>query len=286
MCFSMKKHEVQKVLDIYSLFVRETDALISLYSNMRSFLPNIPNIKRAKTSLIDVLKNQIDKMDDDSEFVSEYESPISSPQTTTNQTTTTSYSYEMDYSEDSEESSTSSSSGDVTQVSRIGSNNSFVSNFGNEYDSWMEFSSQPQQQTTTSQGWDIFDNTSTNESSNMSSNFNDIFNSSTDFETFDGFGFDFQNKSQTVYQQEKKIPIQEEIPYSQRADSVKNLVQQLYHSQSQSSVSENPFLDLNQPISPSNTTTSVNPFLSEHNPFQKDQNSNLKQQSQSYNPFL
>lgn len=283
MCFNMKKHEVQKVLDIYSLFVRETDALISLYNNMRSFLPNIPNIKRAKTSLIDVLKNQIEKMEDDtSEISNDYDHSVFT-QSSTNQT---SYSYESEYSDDSEESSTSSSSGDVTHVSRVGSNDSFVSNFRNDYDSWMELSPQPQQQTrTTSQGWDIFDNTSTNDSSNFTSNFNEVFSSSTDFETFDGFGFENQNKNQQGGFQGNHFSPPEEIPYSQRADSVKNLVQQLYNSQSQSSISENPFLD--PPSSPPNSN--INPFISldQNNPFQENQNLNQKpQQPQSYNPFL
>ena len=42
----MKKKEVQKVLDIYSLFVKETDAIISLYEIAKSFAQNLPVIHK------------------------------------------------------------------------------------------------------------------------------------------------------------------------------------------------------------------------------------------------
>jgi hypothetical protein len=63
-CFKMRKKEAQRVLDIYSLFVKETEALINLYDISKTFTNRLPPIHPAKATLIDVLNAHIAKMDD------------------------------------------------------------------------------------------------------------------------------------------------------------------------------------------------------------------------------
>jgi hypothetical protein len=47
-CFKMRKKEAQRVLEIYTLFVKETDALIALYDVSRTFARHLPDIHRVR----------------------------------------------------------------------------------------------------------------------------------------------------------------------------------------------------------------------------------------------
>jgi hypothetical protein len=63
--FKMRKKEAQRVLEVYTLFVKETAALIHLYEISRSFTDRLPPIHPAKTTLVDVLTAHISKLPDD-----------------------------------------------------------------------------------------------------------------------------------------------------------------------------------------------------------------------------
>jgi hypothetical protein len=43
---TLKRNEAEKVLEIYRLFVRETDALISFYEIAKEFARNLPSIQK------------------------------------------------------------------------------------------------------------------------------------------------------------------------------------------------------------------------------------------------
>eukprot|EP00028_Trichosphaerium_sp_Am-I-7-wt_P001808 CAMPEP_0168528116 /NCGR_PEP_ID=MMETSP0405-20121227/13057_1 /TAXON_ID=498012 /ORGANISM="Trichosphaerium sp, Strain Am-I-7 wt" /LENGTH=405 /DNA_ID=CAMNT_0008551459 /DNA_START=329 /DNA_END=1546 /DNA_ORIENTATION=+ len=59
---SMSKKSAQKTLDVYKLFIRETDALIALYDVGRHFTRSLPDIKKAKTSIVDSMQKHINKL--------------------------------------------------------------------------------------------------------------------------------------------------------------------------------------------------------------------------------
>jgi hypothetical protein len=48
----LRRSEAEKVLEIYKLFVRETDALIAMYEVGRSFARNLPEINKASTNIM------------------------------------------------------------------------------------------------------------------------------------------------------------------------------------------------------------------------------------------
>lgn len=288
--FSMKKNEVEKVLNIYKLFIRETDALISLYSNLSLYVPHIPHIRRAKTSLIDVLQNHIDKMDDSNYDSSSLPFSYTEMNTIIENPFSESKSQNILYNDDEDESSededesssssydddedesSSSSSEDVT-VSRIGSDVQFSS----DNHSWYCTTEQQQRNySTTSHGWDIFDNVSISESPSFTSTtfsdkfYTDPFNTS--LESTDSFSYDKQGSTSQVTSPELKT-------YRERANSVKSLVNQLYISQSQSHIPDNPFFD-SKTVN-SNETKSSNPFINETDFFKWE-----TQQEKKFNPFL
>jgi hypothetical protein len=60
--WKMGKKNAAKVVSIYKLFVKETDALIGLYEIGNRFLTQLPQIKKAETSIIDSLEKHIDKL--------------------------------------------------------------------------------------------------------------------------------------------------------------------------------------------------------------------------------
>lgn len=282
-CFSMKKNEVEKVLNIYKLFIRETDALISLYSNLRAFVPHIPTIRRAKTSLIDVLQNHIEKMDYTNYEPSSLtytegviENPFSSASISNVHyseyisSEESSSSVEESVSSSFDESASSSSSSEDITVSRIGSDVQF-SPENYIKDSW--FSTEQQEKYNTAQGWDIFENNSISESPSFTSTtfsdkfYTDPFNNS--LESIDSFNYDKQGSSSQVTSPEVK-------QYRERANSVKSLINQLYISQSQSQISENPFLDPKF----NSDNKSVNPFI-ETGIYNME-----LQEKKNFNPFL
>jgi hypothetical protein len=59
MFWKMSKKNASKVVSIYKLFVKETDALIGLYEICKRFINQIPEIKKAETSIIDSLEKHI-----------------------------------------------------------------------------------------------------------------------------------------------------------------------------------------------------------------------------------
>lgn len=63
--FKMKKTGAKKVLGIYTLFVKETEALIKLYDICRTFTNRLPPIHPAKATLIEVLNSHISKLEED-----------------------------------------------------------------------------------------------------------------------------------------------------------------------------------------------------------------------------
>jgi hypothetical protein len=63
--FKMRKKDAQRVLEVYTLFVKETEALINLYDISKSFTNRLPPIHPAKTTLVDVLNAHISKLEDD-----------------------------------------------------------------------------------------------------------------------------------------------------------------------------------------------------------------------------
>jgi len=59
---SMGKKNATKTLDIYKLFIRETDALIALYDVGRSITRSLPEIKRPKEMTIEAMEKHIKKI--------------------------------------------------------------------------------------------------------------------------------------------------------------------------------------------------------------------------------
>jgi len=60
--WKMSKKNASKVISIYKLFVKETDALIGLYEIGNRFLTQLPQIKKAETSIIDSLEKHVEKL--------------------------------------------------------------------------------------------------------------------------------------------------------------------------------------------------------------------------------
>jgi len=65
MFWKMKKKNASKVVSIYKLFVKETDALIGLYEIGKRFIRQLPEIKKADTAIIDSLEKHVDDLADD-----------------------------------------------------------------------------------------------------------------------------------------------------------------------------------------------------------------------------
>eukprot|EP01130_Rhizamoeba_saxonica_P007656 TRINITY_DN30_c0_g2_i1.p1 TRINITY_DN30_c0_g2~~TRINITY_DN30_c0_g2_i1.p1 ORF type:complete len:489 (+),score=108.02 TRINITY_DN30_c0_g2_i1:50-1516(+) len=65
MFWSMGKKDATKVLNIYKLFVKETDALIGLYDIGRNFVKELPKFNEAETSIIPSMEKYVDDLDGD-----------------------------------------------------------------------------------------------------------------------------------------------------------------------------------------------------------------------------
>eukprot|EP01120_Amphizonella_sp_Union-15-10_P015792 TRINITY_DN8188_c0_g1_i1.p1 TRINITY_DN8188_c0_g1~~TRINITY_DN8188_c0_g1_i1.p1 ORF type:complete len:521 (+),score=116.27 TRINITY_DN8188_c0_g1_i1:50-1612(+) len=61
---SMGKKNASKTLEIYKLFIRETDAIISLYEMSRSFARNLPEVKKPKDVAIPSMEKHIKQLAD------------------------------------------------------------------------------------------------------------------------------------------------------------------------------------------------------------------------------
>jgi len=55
--WKLHQKEAKKVVDIYKLFVKETDALINLYEIGRRFIHKLPQVNRIETSIIEQMEN-------------------------------------------------------------------------------------------------------------------------------------------------------------------------------------------------------------------------------------
>jgi len=63
--WKMKKKDASKVVSIYKLFVKETDALIGLYEIGKRFVRQLPEIKKAESSIIESMEKHVEDMPDD-----------------------------------------------------------------------------------------------------------------------------------------------------------------------------------------------------------------------------
>lgn len=64
MFWKMEKKYAAKVLTIYKLFCKETDALISLYEIGKAFVRELPAINKAETSIIESMEKYVDGLAD------------------------------------------------------------------------------------------------------------------------------------------------------------------------------------------------------------------------------
>jgi len=55
--WKLHQKEAKKVVDIYKLFVKETDALINLYEIGRRFIHKLPHVNKIETSIIEQMEN-------------------------------------------------------------------------------------------------------------------------------------------------------------------------------------------------------------------------------------
>lgn len=208
--FKMKKTGAKKVLGVYTLFVKETEALIKLYDICRTFTNRLPPIHPAKATLIDVLNSHISKLeDDDGQEVDETEdghvaAEMEDALLAASHNTAASAHHHQKHDDDSD-SDTSSDSSDDEGKGGNGNNNSFDWGFGNAFgsqpqqqqpgqgypngaavatgqldprasmgpNSFAFLTSQPSQPATTSaQGWDIFDTSSFGQPQSQPQSFN------------------------------------------------------------------------------------------------------------------
>ncbi len=60
--WTMPRKEAQATLDIYNLFVRETEALISLFTLGRTFVSNLPQIQPAESGIIEQMEKYVNSL--------------------------------------------------------------------------------------------------------------------------------------------------------------------------------------------------------------------------------
>lgn len=58
----MSKKDALATLNIYKLFVRETDALIGLYELGKGFVTNLPEISRAESTIIEQMERYVQSL--------------------------------------------------------------------------------------------------------------------------------------------------------------------------------------------------------------------------------
>lgn len=246
-CFKMKKKEAQRVLDIYTLFVKETEALINLYDISKTFTARLPPIHPAKSTLIDVLTQHISKLEDDGEgdmFTEEMDmNDIEGERDDSHYTTDTHH--EKHAEDDSDTSSESSDDEASTGPSggfdfgfgaptagnngaRSGSGTTVVNNRASVGpNSWGALTSQPQQPfAVTAQGWNIFDspNSSSSSPAPASGGFQVTFGANDPNDPFAAFN---AIASPTPASPQ---PL-DTIPYHDRAAAVKAGISQVYAQQ-------------------------------------------------------
>eukprot|EP01122_Echinamoeba_exundans_P008531 TRINITY_DN2846_c0_g2_i1.p1 TRINITY_DN2846_c0_g2~~TRINITY_DN2846_c0_g2_i1.p1 ORF type:complete len:517 (+),score=153.19 TRINITY_DN2846_c0_g2_i1:82-1632(+) len=309
-CFKMRKKEAQRVLEIYTLFVKETDALITFYDVARTFAQHLPQIHRAKTTLIDALQQHISKMpDDDGEDLPKEEEMMQADEDIPAYTAGSAGNDDESEEPEDADSSEEDDSGSVPVSEPLpfdivkGTQNMAVS--GNQAaartnpsltssPSFAVLTAQQQQpRGTTSQGWAVFDdgNTPAHLATNsaqrgnaLSNNASVTFGTQLDADPFDTWASDFSTSPATpVIAGGAPAP----VSYQQKADSIKNMLGSLYHQPTgptglTSGSPSNPFAD---PVP--QQQMSVNPFLAAPTTtYAVQQPAMQPQPAQPYNPFL
>jgi len=79
MFWQMGKTNASKVLNIYKLFCKETDALISLYEIGKTFIRQLPEINPAETSIIEAMEKYIEGLESDESEKSDDEEKSKEP---------------------------------------------------------------------------------------------------------------------------------------------------------------------------------------------------------------
>eukprot|EP01128_Nolandella_sp_AFSM9_P004887 TRINITY_DN2296_c0_g1_i1.p1 TRINITY_DN2296_c0_g1~~TRINITY_DN2296_c0_g1_i1.p1 ORF type:complete len:507 (-),score=171.58 TRINITY_DN2296_c0_g1_i1:118-1602(-) len=69
--WKMGKKRATKTMNIYKLYVKETDALIGLYEIGRNFIKQLPKVKKAELDIIDKMEDYVDDLESESEEESE-----------------------------------------------------------------------------------------------------------------------------------------------------------------------------------------------------------------------
>lgn len=292
----MRKKEAQRVLEIYTLFVKETDALITFYDVARTFAQHLPQIHRAKTTLIDALQQHIAKMpDDDGEDLPKDEDVPQPEEDIIGSFAAGSTGGDEEGSDEPDEADSSEDDeGGVPQSEPLpfdivkGTKNVAVSEKPARQNpalttspSFAVLTSQQQQpRGTTAQGWAIFDdgNTPAHLATNGAQRGNALANAPVTFGTqldtdgFDTWASDFNPSPATP------AISGQPVSYQQKADSIKNMLGSLYQ----------------QPAGPTGLTTGSpsNPFAEPApapgpvNPFLATPVYTTQPTPQPYNPFL
>jgi len=63
--WKQKKKSASKIITIYKLFVKETDALIGLYEIGQRFLQKLPEVKKVDSSIIESMEKYVEELPDD-----------------------------------------------------------------------------------------------------------------------------------------------------------------------------------------------------------------------------
>jgi hypothetical protein len=308
----MRKKEAQRVLEIYTLFVKETDALITFYDVARTFAQHLPQIHRAKTTLIDALQQHISKMpDDDGEDLPKEEEMTQADEDLSYAAASAGNEDESEEPEDADSSEEDSESGSVptseplpfdivkgTQNMGVSGKQAAAARTNPSLTSSPSFAvltaQQQQPRGTTSQGWAVFDdgNTPAHLATNsaqrgnaLSNNASVTFGTQLDADPFDTWASDFSTSPATPVIA-GGAPTQ--VSYQQKADSIKNMLGSLYQQPTgptglTTGSPSNPFADP-VPQQPMMATASVNPFLAA--PTTTYAPAMQPQPAQPYNPFL
>lgn len=300
-CFKMRKKEAQRVLEIYTLFVKETDALITFYDVARTFAQHLPQIHRAKTTLIEALQQHISKMpDDDGEDIPKDDDPQHDEEIPA-YTVNVGGGNESESDEPDEADSSEEDDGVPTSeplpfdlVKQAGgaqptSGRAAAQNLTTSPSFAVLTSQQQQPRGTTAQGWAIFDDgnaasamaTNVNQRNDALSNAPVTFGTQLDADPFDTWASDFSTSPAGPMGQ-GAAPTQ--VSYQQKADSIKNMLGSLYQHPTGITTGSpgNPFAEPTPMM-----TGSVNPFLATPAPaYGVQPNMQPQANPQPYNPFL
>jgi len=304
--FKMRKKEAQRVLEVYTLFVKETTALIHLYEISRSFTDRLPPIHPAKTTLVDVLNAHIAKLEDDGAEDHLDGAEDEGMQMEDHLMTTASEAVHANASSKHDDSDTSSESsgdedaggfdfgatpdngsGNGNGAAPQGANNGFFDfgSFGGQQapgarasvgpNSFAYLTSQPAQPIATStQGWDIFDRSFTDgQGNNLTTQ-----PASDPFAAFSALSVGSPQSSPSPTNQATQS-------YQDRAAAAKSGISQIYSQQPMQASASSSSLD--NPFAPSANLGTPNPFGTPTSTgSQSPAPATTTASTGSYNPFL